>query len=105
MSGLAVDMQGKCIGFIGDRGNGHNPFPIILPAQNAWSWAKVKILNDTAAFTEYYADANNADNLWTTGATGGELSKITLPRMLALPTCVAEFINLRERGRLPYMAR
>ena len=35
MSGLAVDVQGKCIGFIGDRGNGRNPFPFILPTQNA----------------------------------------------------------------------
>ena len=25
MSGMAVDVQGKCIGFIGNRGQGHNP--------------------------------------------------------------------------------
>ena len=93
MSGLAVDVQGKCIGFIGDRGNGRNPFPFILPTQNAWSWARVQTLNDTAAFTQFYADADNTDKLWTTGATGGELSELTLPRMLALPTCVAEFIK------------
>ena len=29
LSGLAVDVQGKCIGFIGDRGNGKYPVPII----------------------------------------------------------------------------
>ncbi len=63
---------------------------------------QVQALNDMAAFTEYYADANNADKLWTTGATGGKLSKLTLPRMLALPTCVAEFINSREGVPTPH---
>jgi hypothetical protein len=37
LSGLAVDVQGKCIGFIGDRGNGKYPVPIILPQNNAWA--------------------------------------------------------------------
>ena len=40
MSGLALDVQGKQIGFIGDRVNGRYPVPFILPPQNAWIWQK-----------------------------------------------------------------
>jgi hypothetical protein len=56
MSGLATDVQGKCIGFIGDRGQGRNPVPFVLPVQNSWTWARVQTLNDTARFTAYYED-------------------------------------------------
>ncbi len=31
MSGLATDVQGKYIGFIGDWGNGRYPIPFMLP--------------------------------------------------------------------------
>jgi len=63
--GLAVDVQGKCIGFIGigNRGNGKYPIPIILPQNNAWTWTNVNYLNDTAAFTRYYEDESNTDKL------------------------------------------
>ncbi len=75
----------------------------VLPAQNAWSWTRIQAFNDTAGFTKHYANPDNTDKLWTTGATPDELSEITLPRMLALPTCVAEFVNSREGGCLPHM--
>jgi hypothetical protein len=37
LSGLTVNLQGKCIGFIGDRGNGCHPIPFILPQNKAWT--------------------------------------------------------------------
>ena len=37
ISGLAADVQGKYIGFIGDRGNDQYPAPFLLPPQNAWA--------------------------------------------------------------------
>ncbi len=40
MSGLVTDIQGKYIGFIGDRGNGQYPVPFILTPQNLWAWLK-----------------------------------------------------------------
>ncbi len=57
MSGLAVDVKGKYIGFIGDRGNGRYPVPFLLPPQNAWAWAKVKYLEDMVAFEEHFDNA------------------------------------------------
>ena len=50
MSGLATEVQGKYIGFIGDRGNGRYPVPFILPPQNTWASTKVKHLSDGTAF-------------------------------------------------------
>ena len=101
MSGLAVDVQGRCIGFISDRGHGRNPVPFVLPVQNAWAWERVQALNDTARFTAYYDDPDNKDKLWLTGAAARELTEITLPRMLALPTCVTEFVNSQQGGCPP----
>jgi hypothetical protein len=36
ISGGESEVQGKYIGFIGDRGNGRYPVPFILPPQNTW---------------------------------------------------------------------
>ena len=101
MSGMAVDVQGKCIGFIGDRGQGRNPVPFVLPVQNAWNWARVQALNGMASLTAYYEDSDNEDKLWVTGADASELTETMLPRMLALPTCVAEFVTSKQGGCLP----
>jgi hypothetical protein len=62
MSGLSTDVQGKYIGFIGDRGNGRYLVPFILLPQNLWAWLKTKYLCDTAAFGTFYADDDNRDN-------------------------------------------
>jgi len=37
LSGLAVNVQGKCIGVIGDSGNRCHPIPFIVPQSNAWT--------------------------------------------------------------------
>ena len=37
LSGLAVNVQGKCIGVIGDSGNRRHPIPFIVPQSNAWT--------------------------------------------------------------------
>ncbi len=63
MSGLALDVQGKQIGFIGDRVNGRCPVPFILPPLNTWSWQKTRYVNDMARFTTHYESVENSDKL------------------------------------------
>ncbi len=63
MSGMATDVKGKQIAFVGDWGNGCHPVPFILPPQNSWTWAKVRYLRDTARFGESYQHADNQDKL------------------------------------------
>jgi hypothetical protein len=53
MSGLALDVQGKHIGFIGDQVRGRHPVLFTLPPQNMWAWQKAKYVNNTATFTAY----------------------------------------------------
>ncbi len=88
MSGLATNVQGN-IGFIGDRGNGQYLVPFILPPQNRWAWLKTKYLHDTAAFGTFYADNDNRDKLWVTGANAADHTEAPLPCLLTLPTFVA----------------
>ncbi len=105
MSGLATDVQGKQIGFVGDRGYGHHPVPFILPPQNLWAWQKKRYLQDTASFVAFYADKNNKDKLWLTGADEDELTEAPLPWLLALPTFVTEFLGKQEGACLPHKLR
>ncbi len=105
MLGLATDMQGKHIAFVGDRGNGRYPVPFILPPQNAWTWTKAKYLHNTARFGEHYNDNDNQDKLWITGASKANLSKTVLLCLLALPTFVAEFQGKQGRTCLLHKFR
>ena len=102
MSGLALDVQGKHIGFIGDRVSGRHPVPFILPPRNMWAWQKTKYVNNTATFTAYYNIAENRDKLWSTGGGDQDVVEATLPRLLALPTSVAEFLVTQGGTCLPY---
>jgi hypothetical protein len=81
LSGMATDVQGKQIAFVGDRGYGQQPTPFILPPQKSW------------------------DKLWTTGAAEEDLVEIQLPRLLALPTFVAEFVAQQGGACLPHTLR
>jgi hypothetical protein len=102
LSGLATDVQGKQIAFIGDRIQGRQPTPFILPPQNAWTWTRVKYLADMARCTEHYSDESNRSKLWTTGAGDDDLVELQLPRLLALPTVVAEFVVKNGGTCLPH---
>jgi hypothetical protein len=101
MSGLATDVQGKHIAFVGDHSNGRNLVPFVLPPQNSWVWTKAKYLHDTARFGTFY-DEDNKDKLWLTGASKVKLTEILLPRLLALPTFVAEFLGKQGGACLPH---
>jgi hypothetical protein len=52
----------------------------------------VQYLNNTALYGEYYRQEGNRDKLWIIGATEADLVEAQLPRMLALPTLLAEFV-------------
>jgi hypothetical protein len=102
ISGGASEVQGKYIGFIGDRGNGRYPVPFILPPQNTWSWAKVKYINNRAAFEAHFSDHANRDKLWLTQAGEDTLKEQYLPRLLAIPTFIAEYIQAQGGTCLPH---
>ncbi len=57
------------------------------------------------SFIAHYKDKNNRDKLWTTGAVEYELTETPLPRLLALPTFVAELVRNQGGSCLPYKLR
>jgi hypothetical protein len=100
--GLAMDVQGKQIGFIGDQGNGRYPVPFLLPKRNLWTWFKTRYLQNTASFGTFYADKANKDKLWLTRAGDKELTEAPLPWLLPLPTFIAEFLGKQGGACLPH---
>ncbi len=64
--------------------------------------AKTRYLQDTASFVAFYADENNKDKLWLTGADNDKLTEAPLSWLLALPTFVMEFLGKQEGACLPH---
>ncbi len=59
---------------------------------------------NTAAYGAHYDDDSNIHKLWTPGVPDAAMSNVTLPRMLALPHFLTDFVV--ERGHcLPHMLR
>jgi hypothetical protein len=90
-----AELQGKIIGFHGDRSKYAAPVPFVLPPDNTWKWNdKVKIKKDPVAWATFTAEAVNKQCFWEpTGAT----ADTALPRMIALPALVAKYAMERPR--------
>jgi hypothetical protein len=102
MSRLALDVQGKHSGFIGDRVHGRYPIPFLLPPQNAWMWQKTKYVKNTARFTGHHERVENRDKLWATGEGDPDIIEAALPRLLALPMFLAKLLCKQGGTCLPY---
>jgi hypothetical protein len=105
MPGLAVNVQGKFIGSletgemedIQSRSSYHHKMH--GPGQRSSTSTIPQGLSSTTKMNKI------GTKLWTTGADDDDLTDITLPRLLALPTFVAEFINTQGGGCLPHKLR
>lgn len=97
--GLA-EVQGQVIGIQGDRTDFGRPFPVILPKKNTWKWEKVNLMKDEVAWVTWAAQ-NNASAFWE---PTGNRQQEELPRLIALPDEVAEFlIQKRRTARQAFM--
>ena len=72
------------------------------PPQNAWAWTKIKFLNERNNFENHFEERENWDQRWTTGANKDVLIGKMLPRLLALPSFVTEYIQAQGGTCLPY---
>ncbi len=70
-----------------------------------WAWLKTKYLRNTAGFGNFYTDEDNRDKLWMTGTNNEDLIEALLPRLLALPTFVTEFLGQQGGACLPHKLR
>ncbi len=62
-------LQGRFIGFIGDRTLMRIPTPILLLTQKTWQWAKEMVATDGPAMIACYEeDVARRGALWTSAA-------------------------------------
>ena len=64
ISDATQHLQGRYIGFVGDRTATKDPTSIVLPQQKTWSWETKSVAMDAAALAAYYAkDSTRRGNL------------------------------------------
>jgi hypothetical protein len=97
ISEATQQLQGRIIGFVGDRTLTKEPMPVLLPQQKAWEWIKVKVATDGPAIIPHYeGDQSNRGTLWTPPVETDE-TETTVPRLLHIPLVL--FDKIRRAGR------
>jgi hypothetical protein len=85
------DLNNKTFGFVGDRTQYREPYPVILPVQNAWRWGEVTVALDKEKASSFYDSTANKKQCWLPGDDALR-QNIYLPRMLYLPTVLGRFV-------------
>ena len=69
ISDATQHLQGRYIGFIGDRTTTKDPTAIVLPQQKTWTWESKVVTTDAASLAAHYADdTNRLGTLWASEA-------------------------------------
>ena len=56
ISAVTGHLQGRIIGFVGDRTTTREHTPILLPQRKTWEWVKETISSDGPAMFKFYDD-------------------------------------------------
>jgi hypothetical protein len=97
-------LQGRFIGFVGDRTPTKDPILIILPQQKMWSWETKTVSTDATAMDAYYAeDTTCRGKLWAPpmGKAGGKAA-VKAPILLAIPLVLFQVIWDEKRALMPH---
>ena len=80
-------LQGRIIGFVGDRTPTREPTPILLPQRKTWEWVKETASSDGPAMFKFYDDdPSRASTLWKgEGGDDGAKEEVHAPRLLSIP--------------------
>ncbi len=83
-------LQGRFIGFIGDRRVTREPTPILPPLLKTWQWVKEEVCTTGPDLLEYYQeDAFCQGKLWSL-REGATKEETTVPRLLLIPLVLFE---------------
>jgi hypothetical protein len=106
ISAATQHLQGRIIGFVGDRTVTREPTPILLPQQKeTWQWVKEAVFSDGDAMVQHFEnDLTRAGTLWKGEGMHTEAQKVELhaPRLLAIPLWLLEHIRKEGRALMPY---
>jgi hypothetical protein len=80
-------LQGRFVGFVGNRLSTKDPISIVLPQQKTWSWETKTVLSDAVALmTHYDEDPTRRGKLWTPDqADSAGWTTMKAPLLLAIP--------------------
>ncbi len=97
-------LQGRFIGFIGDRTATKDPILLVLPQQKTWSWETKTISTDALAMDTFYAeDSTRQGKLWTPPTGGGrEEAAVKAPTLLAILLVLFQAIRDAKRALMPH---
>jgi hypothetical protein len=100
ISKVTQHLQGKFVGFVGDRTDTKDPTPIVLPQQKMWKWETKTASLDAMALQVYYtADPTRRGRLWVPDqANAQEWTAVKAPLLLAIPLVL--FRVIWEEGKL-----
>ncbi len=98
ISAATQHLQGRIIGFVGDRTATREPTPILLP-QLAWQWVKELVFTDGNALIKHYEDdASRIGTLWKgEGANAALRVEIQVPRLIAIPLWLLD--RIKKKGQ------
>ena len=96
-------VQGRVIGFVGDRTATREPTTILLPANKTWQWVKETVFADSTALMKYFHDdPARAGTLWTGEGNEGAKVELHAPRLLAIPLWLLDRIRQAGKALMPY---
>jgi hypothetical protein len=100
-------LQGRYVGFVGDRTARKDPTPVVLPQQSTWKWdTKTMSLDAVALEAHYTADPTRRGKLWALDqADSHEWTAIMVPRLLAAPLVLFWAIQEERRPLIPHEVR
>ncbi len=104
ISAATQHLQGRIIGFVGDRTVTREPTPILLPQLKTWQWVKELVFTDGPALIEHYEDdASRIGTLWKgEGANAASKVEIPVPRLIAIPLWLLDRIRKEGRALMPH---
>jgi hypothetical protein len=100
-------LQGRLVGFVGDRMAKKDPTPIFLPQQKTWKWETKMTSTDAMALEAYYtADPTRRGRLWVPDqASAHEWTAVKAPLLLAIPLVLFKAIQEEGKPLMPHKIR
>jgi hypothetical protein len=104
ISDATQHLQGRFVGFVGDRSAIKDPISIVLPQQTTWCWeTKMVLSNAVALATHYDEDPSCWGKLWTPDqANSREWTPVKAPLLLAIPLVIFQAIWEVGKPHMPH---
>jgi hypothetical protein len=95
-------LQGRLIGFIGDRMVLRKPRPVLFPSTKTWDWVTEQISTEGPDLLDHYAtDALRRGSLWTPDIECNRV-ETTVPHLLHIPLVLFETIRKKGGPLMPH---